>query len=138
MRSEREDRIARSGNFPAQDYTLNMVSVSLQSRYEFPLVTRLSFTSNNNDGPFGVSEFQTFGIGGRYKLFRNKLILNGNYHRTQSTGQTEFARDDFEATVFYNILDKHKITANARYSFIGNTTAEYNDFIYRLRYTYEF
>ena len=138
MRSAREDRISRTGAFPARDYTLNMVSVSLQSRYEFPLVTRLSFTSNNNDGPFGVSEFQTVGIGGRYKLFRNNLVVNGNYHRTQSTGQTEFSRDDFEATLFYNILDKHKITANARYSFIGSNTSEYNDFIYRLRYTYEF
>lgn len=138
MRSAREDRISRTGEFPAQDYTLHMVSVSIQSRYEFPLVTRLSFTSNNNDGPFGVSEFQTIGIGGRYKLFRNKLVFNGSYHRTQSAGQTEFSRDDFEATVFYNILNKHKITANARYSFIGNSAAEYNDFIYRLRYTYEF
>ncbi len=137
MHSARADQVSREDN-PRQEYTLNMLSVSLQSRYNLPLVTRLSYTLNNNDGTFGLSKFQTLSAGFRYHLLQEKLSLNANFQRTSSTGQAEFNRNDLESTVYYNIMDKHKISANARYSIMEYISDEFSDFIYRLRYTYEF
>lgn len=148
LRSFKQDEIQdadppRRPEYPDISYAMNLISLSLQSRYTIPLITRLSYSYNENETGGNLTRFQIVSAGGQYRMFADDLTLNGNVRFTQSTGATEFIRTGFESTVRYRFLENHNISTNIRISQTNETlddgtVSNYTNLIYRLRYTYQF
>jgi len=143
LRSFKQDNYARTSEYPDISYSMNLISLSLQSRFSIPLITRLSYSYNENEAGGNLTRFQIVSAGGQYRMFNNNLTLNGNARFTQSTGATEFIRTGFESTVRYRFLENHNISTNIRLSQTSETLDDgtlnnYTNLIYRLRYTYQF
>ncbi|MCF7805786.1 MAG: hypothetical protein K9N46_13570 [Candidatus Marinimicrobia bacterium] len=143
LRSFKEDNIVRSKDYPDITYSMNLISVSLQSRFDIPLMTRLSYSMNENETGPNLTRFQIISAGGQYRMFNRNLILNGQGRYTKSTGATEFVRTGFEGTIRYRFLEDHTLSTNIRVSRTDETispteSSQYTNLIYRLRYSYQF
>ena len=143
LKSFKIDNFSRRTEYPDISYSMNMLSLTFQSKYQFPLLTRLSYSYNDNTSAGRVTRFQIVSAGGQYRMFDNDLTLNGNIRFTQASGANKFIRTGAESTVRYRFLENHYARLNLRFSQTSetledNTKDNYTNLVYSLRYTYQF
>ncbi len=127
--------------------------LTIRTRYQIPLVTTISFSSNGSQTGEDTSktsfDYNQFGFSVDYSFFRNRLRVNSGIFATTGVGKkpfnneivkyTNYRRTSFNLGGIYQIslkqfvrLDMFLIRFNDKYS------SKYNDNIFRFRYEYRY
>ncbi len=138
MRSRKADQLVREPEYPGIGYALNLVAFELQSNFSFPLTTRISLSYNNNESRSYNARLRNYSVGGVYKLLGNNLIINGTLRMSQNVGTREFNRFGFASSFRYRFFKNHSVLADFQMISIDETDFSYKDYIYHLRYSYDF
>jgi len=138
MRSRKMDGIQRPSTYPDVGYSMNVTSFEFQSRFHFPLTTRVAVSVNRNQTLGNDVDLQTLSVGGVYKLFQNNLIVNGNLRLARNLGGDKFNSTGLESSIQYRFLTNHGLTASFQAMRLSEPPDEYTNLLYRLRYSYAF
>ena len=109
-------------------------SFSIQTRYNIPLRTTISYTNNDNSflGGMNLFKFSSFDFRGDYRMFQGKLSLYSGFRRFSASGGTASSFPgnntfiiDYSKTQFDL---GGKLTINRRHNFIINlSTIDFTD-----------
>ncbi len=129
--------------FYSPDLSNRVVLVSLTSRYAFPLVTVLSYSSNHSEGAnFSAIDFKTWGLTGEYRWLDDRLSATAELRLVGITRQLagddlETSRNQYRLGARWNISAGHSVMAEGqfwKYGVQGGDSADETDSLFRIRY----
>ena len=119
---------AFSGNRPAAILPLginnDIQSFSIQTRFNIPLRTTISYTNNDNSflGGMNLFKFSSFNFRGDYRMFQDKLSLYSGFRRFSASGGTTSSFPGGSAFVIDYSKTQFdlggRLTINRRHNFI--------------------
>ena len=133
----------RAEAFYSPDLSNRVLLVSLTSRYVFPLVTVLSYSSNHSEGAsFSAIDFNTWGLTGEYRWLDDRLSATAELRLvgiTRQLGETDFetSRNQYRLGVRWNISAGHSVMAEGQiwnYDVPGGDSGDGTDSLFRIRY----
>ncbi|HOH07237.1 MAG TPA: hypothetical protein PLF89_06900, partial [bacterium] len=133
----------RAEAFYSPDLSNRVLLVSLTSRYVFPLVTVLSYSSNHSEGAsFSAIDFNTWGLTGEYRWLDDRLSATAELRLVGITRQleaTDFetSRNQYRLGVRWNISTGHSVMAEGQlwsYDVPGGDSGDGTDSLFRIRY----
>lgn len=139
---------SRLPGYFSQEMNSSVNMLTWSSKYQIPLRTTISLSTNKNVLGDGASDFKysALSLFGEYKFYQNKLAAYGEYRFTKTDGQTysgesvDAARNHIRAGAAVYLPAHQTVTLEAYFiTFNSNDTASldtssYTDNILRLRY----
>ncbi|MFQ6618481.1 MAG: hypothetical protein ACE5QV_07320, partial [Fidelibacterota bacterium] len=142
VNSERTDEYkgTRLPDYTSSEMSSRLISFSLRTNYNFPLVTNVSYSTNKNRAA-GVAEaykFDLFSANGEYRMFNEKLRLRGGLKSSFGKGAVDFTELNYNLGVRYDITRKHSLSFSGSLISLDEEGTKYLDKILNLRYTLSF
>ena len=143
--ASRNDNFGRAEN----EFSSNILLINVRTRYNVPLTTTVSYSTNKNSMAAGQSDFRfnMLGFGGEYQLLDQKLTTFAELRFTGASGTSvsgdiiDYSRNHFRLGAHYYFGPRHFITLDANILTLNNrgivadqSQKSYTDRIFRLRY----
>ena len=141
---EKEDKYTdRSQFFVDPSISTQVINISLSTRYNSPLETRLNITTNSSElstgpGERGSQDFLTFGIDANYPFLNNRLLARSGINAASGTGMVDMSWLGFKAGLRWNIIEDLSLNAQGEFRSKETNGLSKNTIIARVNLEYSF
>ena len=141
---EKEDKFTdRFLQFVDPSISTQVTNLSLSTRYNSPLETRLNITKNSSElstgpGQRGTQDFLTLNIDADYPFFNKKLLGRGGISYASGTGMVDMSWLGFKAGIRLKLLEDLNLNAQGEFRSKETGGVSKNTIIARANLEYSF
>ena len=141
---EKEDKFTdRFLQFVDPSISTQVTNLSLSTRYNSPLETRLNITKNSSElstgpGQRGTQDFLTLNIDADYPFFNKKLLGRGGISYASGTGMVDMSWLGFKAGIRLKLLENLNLNAQGEFRSKETGGVSKNTIIARANLEYSF
>ncbi len=141
---EKEDKYTdRSQLFVDPSISTQVINVSLSTRYNSPLETRINITTNSSElstgpGQRGSQDFLNMGIDANYPFLKKRLLVNSGLSFANGTGMVDMSWLGFKAGLRWSILEDLSLNTQGEFRSKETNGSSKNTIIARMNLEYSF
>ena len=141
---EKEDKYTdRSQLFVDPSISTQVINVSLSTRYNSPLETRINITTNSSElstgpGQRGSQDFLNMGIDANYPFLKKRLLVSSGLSFANGTGMVDMSWLGFKAGLRWSILEDLSLNTQGEFRSKETNGSSKNTIIARMNLEYSF
>ena len=141
---EKEDKYTdRSQLFVDPSISTQVINLSLSTRYNSPLETRINITTNSSElstgpGQRGSQDFLNMGIDANYPFLKKRLLVSSGLSFANGTGMVDMSWLGFKAGLRWSILEDLSLNTQGEFRSKETNGSSKNTIIARMNLEYSF